>query len=1109
MATINSAYTERLYTNFNTINERNYSIQIYDRQWTGNVMGTFQTTDNGLILQYDSDGDEKFAPIVGSKLLINMMVEEGDTYILDFISDMLGLGANTYVEGDVMVLVREGGRYGEIVWFGEYLQDLDTLPDVDFPFPVQLTFTDGIGKLKEISFEASNVFTGGETYKYQGHMKFTYWIGQVLQHTKFFVNQQNPNGFWDNATDYMGFQTCVRWWNSDFYYLPNSTAVASDPLAQTKGTMKWTEKFDPAFNQTNFQNAYDVLEAICKCWGMRVIAWQGKWYFSQIFEMDAINLQTGTAQNIWNDPVDTPAYTYYVDGDVVYRHDSQGLNTWDRFNNEFYNISAPREKIQKLSGGKYKFLPILNEAKVNLIHDGFQNCFPGVYVGPTQLNFNLSANVFLGGPFTGSTTYKFRASIMLEGFGGSHAILSSGYNLNSYYGIVAVTAGTTNVYSATDCLACLSLNYATNTTSWVDSAPLFDPAAGTFTPFLMQGQGGPFPTATVANIPYKTFEFTGYSDQSVDYIIFPYDHYIHPVGVTNGYAASTGGPYGSSAIVALWNPVLGNTPNPPAWSTGVANTFRSSIAPLGEFSPTTNTIFKNTQTEDSHKLDWGDLFWGDGPEAWDDSALQVRTGFATYEFTDWTSDGDWLRRSHTSGSNPTSGSGYTFNGLLVAQMKQCQANVIKRANFKTVNSPEVTEYSGKPYFVNPVGTIKDIYLNPSDQTDPMLTYFFRRGKFNIALNQWEGEWIETSNGTLPGSSSSQKVAGGTNLKSGSQTTVGVTGGQSVPIYTDYFLFSSSEVILEDVAITSLAISDPDNQIFSQYSLKSGDTVYLTFNSGYIIPITLTADVTSESTSISFSSVTPVQDSGGVVKITVPIVQMMDQTNRKTQGEIAGFDVSATSLTKGGISIAGFLDSDTMSGASATTLPTSESVKAYVDTTGGLTNYARFTCTGTALSSATDGEGNAVVVPFDTEVGVGGNTIEAYGASGVTGISDSEYCFGFGGDPASGYFELLWNITSDTSVTNNRVLAGVKLQEGVNAGGTMAWTDVSGTHAYIYNRGNGNVREGSCSGGALQRLVVDSAIYHRIVIWKEAASVATTKVITVTNGCQIIIKQLNE
>jgi len=167
------------------------------------------------------------------------------------------------------------------------------------------------------------------------------------------------------------------------------------------------------------------------------------------------------------------------------------------------------------------------------------------------------------------------------------------------------------------------------------------------------------------------------------------------------------------------------------------------------------------------------------------------------------------------------------------------------------------------------------------------------------------------------------------------------------------------------------------------------------------------------------------------------------------------------------------------------------------------DYLSAKCTGTATSSATDGEVNAVLIPFDSEILAIPSSIFALGTGAAAGCLTIS---------TTSHVALHWNIASDTFNVNNRVLGGVKLQKGCpDGGGSYTWTDINPTHGYLYNRGNGSIRQASVSGSILISHVSDEsgcndAIY-RLVLWKEAASNAGCQVITQINGCQLTAQRL--
>ena len=66
------------------------------------------------------------------------------------------------------------------------------------------------------------------------------------------------------------------------------------------------------------------------------------------------------------------------------------------------------------------------------------------------------------------------------------------------------------------------------------------------------------------------------------------------------------------------------------------------------------------------------------------------------------------------------------------------------------------------------------------------------------------------------------------------------------------------------------------------------------------------------------------------KITIDKENLFLQYQRKTEGQVAGFDIDADGISKGGVEITGWLNSDTLEGATINNLPTALSVKNYVD-----------------------------------------------------------------------------------------------------------------------------------------------------------------------------------
>ena len=170
----------------------------------------------------------------------------------------------------------------------------------------------------------------------------------------------------------------------------------------------------------------------------------------------------------------------------------------------------------------------------------------------------------------------------------------------------------------------------------------------------------------------------------------------------------------------------------------------------------------------------------------------------------------------------------------------------------------------------------------------------------------------------------------------------------------------------------------------------------------------------------------------------------------------------------------------------------------------ISNYALLTCTGTVTSSATDGEANAVVIPYNTEqLTSSSNTIILTG-SGLSGVSSSASSWYM---TTQGDYEFQWNVLTNTNTTNNRILSGVKLQRGTSNGSAITWANYDPSSSFIYDRGTGSIRKGSTTN---QTLVTQAGTqyYWRLMCWKEESSTASTEAITVITGVSCIVKQIS-
>ena len=298
----------------------------------------------------------------------------------------------------------------------------------------------------------------------------------------------------------------------------------------------------------------------------------------------------------------------------------------------------------------------------------------------------------------------------------------------------------------------------------------------------------------------------------------------------------------------------------------------------------------------------------------------------------------------------------------------------------------------------------------------------------------------------------------------------------------------------------------------------------------IITFEVATDQAADATSISVTSKVIYQNIPLGSWITLDTQSIVQQGNDKTRGTVGGFEVSATGLEKGGITIDEFLDSATMTGAASTKLSTSSSIKSYADTkqsaisltttgtsgaatfadntlnvpqySGGgsvTSNYKYYVCSVTETSSSTVDVLSTVPYAAVQAYSSASNII-FYESAGPSGKTNGEFSFSMG----TGTFQIGWNVGTIPGTAFNRYLGGVKLQKGVLEGTAIVWSDVPNTNSFIYDRGLSSTLQGGSTSNTILYKNTLSTNYFRIVFWKHQSSNSSTTLITQTDACGIYL-----
>lgn len=872
------AYGKKYYTSFKSYNSWDYHMEIWEKDFVGSdseiILGA-----GGPIISYDTDSENRDNTILASTLSIPFIVEDSsqETFI-DNLRDL-------YEEQDIYVHLYQSTSANENpLWSGFLLMDLATKEDAIYPFEVKLTATDGISLLKDRDFVSDGATKPyGSSDVFWGPANFTYWIARILEKVG---AGSTDNGAYSNAE----FSTSVNWYNQEH----NGDGQADDPLRLTQGKVSWTHSVDDN-GDYSVMNCYDVLKEIMKVWHCRITYWNHSFFIVQIPEYNTV--ETGTNLN----PVNVNTRIYTITGAAS----SNQAYLGNKYLTRYFLLFAQNTQggIQKLVGTKYQFYPRLKSTTAGYITGGGTNYYNGfpAYNGTTLISPQLqqtiidaasATNIFLAIPLNISQTGIGDISVRM-------------------FFQVKATDGTTTRW----------LKFQNNTYSWDATQPATSP---TFY--------GPKWRGTISGSNPQVV--LGFSETLPSDPLF--------TGAWDFEIQMDDSQWGNSSIYSFWAAPLGQTPvtwySTPVtlgitWTNlpnllivgGVGSQNTSSSSPFDGQLLLLNSsagvnisgqnVFIETAYTDSDNFDFGELRWGDSQSATDPGNLTVWDGAAWVQ-TDFS--GEWGEGTLLGVVN--------FTNLMLTEFMSGQAT-----NIQIINARLMTSKVGKdsddgtltvPNYVNPIGILRESV--PGDDN----TYVFRRGAFQLTTDEWDYEGWVIEDTTETTTITTTNTWGPNGPIADDNGTMGFMIGNpntgSAAAATNAFITRTSDDITG--TLTRIEIVPIDMQL-----LKTGDKVLLIdkFNRMYALEINAYQTSGDEYlTIVSYDFGDDIIPIGAL--FTHNEVNLIEQYQRKSEGTVAGFVVSATSLFKDEVTIDGFLDSSTMTGASSSTLATSESIKAYVD-----------------------------------------------------------------------------------------------------------------------------------------------------------------------------------
>ena len=851
------AYAKRYESEYKSSSGDTYTLEIFCNAWPSSSVD-IKLGSGGCVINYETNGEKKFSYILASSMDIPFIVE--DIGMQDFIDD---LRDGTYAEKDVYVYLYNSNDLTRPLWAGYVLMDLSAKQDISFPYEVKLTAVDGLGLLKDKPFVREIRASGGsvefpyekEDVWYNKYTTFRYWIEKILVKTG---SPISGNGLPSNYT----YQTSVNWYNS----LHTGTSQTDDPLALTQCKMNsmYDKEEDGYYTP---KSTYDVLEAICKSWGMRCVYWNHTFHFIQIAEYLTANTGTISA------PINIPTREYYYNGGLRTTNAYVGSTELSRYELDLENITDPNYGLQKLAGSQYDYYAPIKKVvgNFNVFADG--NHFTGfpaldqttsttnpiIYSSPiaTLTDANNSTGWFCQIPlnFSNITSQKLVLGVQV---GSSNPRV---VDMQTVFSIRAKATGAgswdkmlvdiSGVLSWVTYDATVSTNYITNLET---NIPIGSSQRIIFDSTSYAGGVIPTDAAFTGDWDFEFFTFTN--------------------GITSIRTTFHGTIDASSNSQHLTRAGGAST------TFNYSNPFNSSNQYKGIFAEVTggsigSTSIRNeitTSTTDSYTIELNDLYWGDSDLTDIGSTLKVWDGAA---FINTSDVGSW-------GVGTLTGTD-SFVNLLAKEIMSCQSYSSLKMNATSALSETNKDLTGGfPKFVNPVGRILDLDNRK---------YVMLRGTFTTGSDEWSGEWFESTY-TLPtvtvASSYYGGVISGPVMGGGNQGGLIGNGAQS---NVQPWGSTATSARLAAGSITSIPIDQIPSDIF-----KTGDVIYLIDDSsGQRISFVINADQVVADTTLTVVAKVIDYDLRIGSLVGIDNENLIQQYQRKTEGTIAGMPVDSDTL----------------------------------------------------------------------------------------------------------------------------------------------------------------------------------------------------------------------
>ena len=300
-----------------------YRLEIYDNEATDNTYYTPDLSSRGFDLTYQTDDEDRFTGLIPSELVFDMLITSNAQQSL--IND---IKASVYGRWQIGVYRSDDDSTYTLFWCGNLLNDISPEQDVAYPREFSLTAVCGLSNLQDIKFN--------EGVGYTTPSSFT-----CLQYFRnAFTLQINTDTFFSGSTPFGKFMRTFVDWTTDTM----THQADRDPLVYSRfNFMAFVELGNDGVK--DYATTFELLDSICKTFGMRVFFSNGSWVFVQVNYYD--NWTSGNTHFF---------RTYNVGNDATGSPDSSGSTS---------AVVQEGTNYKRLGGADFDYLAVLKEVRAN------------------------------------------------------------------------------------------------------------------------------------------------------------------------------------------------------------------------------------------------------------------------------------------------------------------------------------------------------------------------------------------------------------------------------------------------------------------------------------------------------------------------------------------------------------------------------------------------------------------------------------------------------------------------------------------------------------------------------------------------------------------------